>query len=287
MKPETWNLRPETWNLPPVVHCSPTAPARVPLITRAPYPCPCTTYTLDPDGLPPSQPKLWALLPGLTPDPCCLQGISEDDVKTVGWPDILTTARCKPGALLTVIIMEYCNKVSHGHVTYYAWRTPPGYSQSSSWSTATRWAAPHLTLDCCCCCCRPQASLPMTHAACYCPQPSLADVSAMAVHSHAMAHPSPTSCCYCYCCYRCCYCRQGSLTDIISKGIFMNRSTRDMERICIRAIIRTAREVAQGMSHLHSCQVRDMERICIRAIIRTAREVAQGMSHLHSCQVNN
>ena len=28
-----------------------------------------------------------------------------------------------------------------------------------------------------------------------------------------------------------------------------------------------------------------MERICLRAIIRTAREVAQGMCHLHACQI--
>ena len=48
----------------------------------------------------------------------------------------------------------------------------------------------------------------------------------------------------------------GSLTDIIHKGVFQNRSSKGMQRACLRAVIRTAREVAQGMSHLHSCQVR-------------------------------
>ena len=51
------------------------------------------------------------------------------------------------------------------------------------------------------------------------------------------------------------FCNKGALTDIISRGIFLNRSSREMERTCLRAIIRTAREVAQGMSHLHACQI--------------------------------
>ena len=74
------------------------------------------------------------------------------------------------------------------------------------------------------------------------------------------------------------YCNKGTLTDIMSKGIFMNRSSKEMERICLRAIIRTAREVAQGMSHMHACQVVHADLKPCNVLVKGSRADCRGFS---------
>ena len=74
------------------------------------------------------------------------------------------------------------------------------------------------------------------------------------------------------------YCSKGPLTDVISKGVFLNRSSKEMERICLRAIIRTAREVAQGMSHLHACQVVHGDLKPCNVLVRGSRADCRGFS---------
>ena len=74
------------------------------------------------------------------------------------------------------------------------------------------------------------------------------------------------------------FCNKGPLTDIISRGIFLNRSSREMERICLRAIIRTAREVAQGMCHLHACQIVHGDLKPCNVLVRGSRADCHGFS---------
>jgi hypothetical protein len=50
------------------------------------------------------------------------------------------------------------------------------------------------------------------------------------------------------------FCDQGSLLTAIARGIFLPTG-RFGSKVAIRALYRTAREVAQGMVHLHSAQV--------------------------------
>ncbi|GIL73264.1 hypothetical protein Vretimale_4866 [Volvox reticuliferus] len=50
------------------------------------------------------------------------------------------------------------------------------------------------------------------------------------------------------------YCDRGSLHQAIAKGLFKS-STKWNNKIALRALLRTAREIAQGMSHLHACRV--------------------------------
>ncbi|KAG2500059.1 hypothetical protein HYH03_002336 [Edaphochlamys debaryana] len=50
------------------------------------------------------------------------------------------------------------------------------------------------------------------------------------------------------------YCDRGSLHQAINKGLFKS-STKWNNKIALRALLRTAREIAQGMSHLHACRV--------------------------------
>ena len=74
------------------------------------------------------------------------------------------------------------------------------------------------------------------------------------------------------------YSNKGPLTDIISRGVFLNRSSKEMERICLRAIIRTAREVAQGMSHLHACQIVHGDLKPCNVLVRGSRADCRGFS---------
>ncbi|GFR41123.1 hypothetical protein Agub_g1768, partial [Astrephomene gubernaculifera] len=50
------------------------------------------------------------------------------------------------------------------------------------------------------------------------------------------------------------YCDRGSLHQAIAKGLFKS-SSKWNNKIALRALLRTAREIAQGMSHLHACRV--------------------------------
>ncbi|EFJ52079.1 hypothetical protein VOLCADRAFT_32799, partial [Volvox carteri f. nagariensis] len=50
------------------------------------------------------------------------------------------------------------------------------------------------------------------------------------------------------------YCDRGSLHQAIAKGLFKS-SSKWNNKIALRALLRTAREIAQGMSHLHTCRV--------------------------------
>ena len=50
------------------------------------------------------------------------------------------------------------------------------------------------------------------------------------------------------------YCDRGSLHQAIAKGLFKS-SSKWNNKIATRALLRTAREIAQGMSHLHACRV--------------------------------
>ena len=50
------------------------------------------------------------------------------------------------------------------------------------------------------------------------------------------------------------YCDRGSLETVISRGLFRESSSWS-GRIALRALLRTAREVAQGMSHLHDSNI--------------------------------
>ncbi|GLC44332.1 hypothetical protein PLESTB_000481300 [Pleodorina starrii] len=50
------------------------------------------------------------------------------------------------------------------------------------------------------------------------------------------------------------YCDRGSLHQAIAKGLFKS-STKWNNKIALRALLRTAREIGQGMSHLHACRV--------------------------------
>ena len=47
------------------------------------------------------------------------------------------------------------------------------------------------------------------------------------------------------------YCDQGTLVTLIQKGMFQASSGWNA-RLALRALLRTAREVCQGMSHLHA-----------------------------------
>lgn len=49
-------------------------------------------------------------------------------------------------------------------------------------------------------------------------------------------------------------CLRGSLHQAIAKGLFKTNSKWN-NKIALRAMLRTAREIAQGMSHLHMCRV--------------------------------
>ena len=54
-------------------------------------------------------------------------------------------------------------------------------------------------------------------------------------------------------------CSQGALLQVIAKGLFRSTTfsnSREMAVICLSALICTARDVAQGMSHLHANRVR-------------------------------
>ena len=46
------------------------------------------------------------------------------------------------------------------------------------------------------------------------------------------------------------YCDRGSLDAAIRNGLF-KKSVRWGERIALRSLLRTAREISQGLSHLH------------------------------------
>lgn len=50
------------------------------------------------------------------------------------------------------------------------------------------------------------------------------------------------------------HCDQGSLLTAIQKGVFLPTS-KFGPKVALRALYRTAREVAQGMLHLHTCKV--------------------------------
>lgn len=50
------------------------------------------------------------------------------------------------------------------------------------------------------------------------------------------------------------YCDRGSLQRAIDKNIF-RASARWNARVALRAMLRTAREIAQGMCHLHASQI--------------------------------
>lgn len=49
-------------------------------------------------------------------------------------------------------------------------------------------------------------------------------------------------------------CDRGSLHSAIAKGLFKT-SSKWNNKIALRALLRTAREIAQGMSHLHMSRV--------------------------------
>ncbi len=50
------------------------------------------------------------------------------------------------------------------------------------------------------------------------------------------------------------HCDKGSLLQAISRGLFLP-SSKWGPRLALRALLRTAQEVAQGMWHIHQCNV--------------------------------